>query len=142
MRSVLTFLAALVTFLAMGASAAVGDPVKAVYHINQGQDHAVQVLRNVRNHITTDPKARIVVVGHAEGIDFMLRDAKDKNGNPYEVTIQDLVSKGVQFRVCNITLQSRKIDPKLVLEEAKIVPSGVGEIARLQSQEGYAYVKP
>ena len=142
MRRVLMFLASLFATLSLGAFAAPGDPVKAVYHINQGQDHAVQVLRNVRNHITTDPKAKIVVVGHAEGIDFMLRDAKDKNGNPYEVTIQDLVSKGVQFRVCNITLQSRKIDPKLVLEEAKIVPSGVGEIARLQSQEGYAYVKP
>jgi intracellular sulfur oxidation DsrE/DsrF family protein len=142
MRTVLTFLASLATMFALGASAAPGDPVKAVYHINEGLEHAVQTLRNVRNHITTDPKARIVVVGHASGIDFMLRDAKDKNGNPFEVTIQDLASKGVEFRVCNITLQTRKIDPKQVIEEAKIVPSGVGEIARLQSQEGYAYLKP
>lgn len=142
MRTIWTFIATLVTTFALGASAAPGDPVKAVYHINEGVEHAVQTLRNVRNHITVDPKAKIVVVGHALGVDFMLKDAKDKNGNPFEVTIQDLVSKGVEFRACNITFQSRKIDPKLLIEEAKMVPSGVAEIARLQFQEGYAYLKP
>jgi intracellular sulfur oxidation DsrE/DsrF family protein len=37
---------------------------------------------------------------------------------------------------------SRKIDRKRVIPEATIVPSGVAEVARLQSQEGYAYIKP
>lgn len=142
MRNLRLILATVAAWLSLGALAAPGDPVKAVYHINEGLEHAVQTLRNVRNHITTDPKAKIVVVGHAAGVDFMLKDAKDKNGNPFEVTIQDLVSRGVEFRACNITFQTRKLDPKLLIEEAKMVPSGVGEIARLQSQEGYAYLKP
>ena len=136
-------------WLAMGLIAcmvasvhAAGNPIKVVYHNNEGVDHAPQMLRNVRNHLNADPGVKIVVVSHAAGIDFLLRGAKDKNGNPFEVTVQDLVSKGVEFRACEYTLKSRNIDPKNVIEEAKLVPSGVAEVARLQAQEGYVYLKP
>ena len=135
-------LAILVAFASLGAFAAPGDPVKVVYHMNDGVDRAPQMIRNIRNHLTADPKAKIVVVSHAAGINFLLRDAKDANGNPFEVAVQDLVGKGVEFRVCELTLKSRNIDPKQVLEEAKLVPSGVAEVSRLQFQEGYAYLKP
>jgi uncharacterized protein len=53
-----------------------------------------------------------------------------------------LSMQGVEFRVCNFTLQTRKLDKAKVLPEAKIVPSGVAEIARLQAREGYAYIRP
>ena len=56
--------------------------------------------------------------------------------------VSDLSSKGVQFRVCNNTLTSRNIDPNKVSMEAKIVPSGVAEVARLQAKEGFVYLKP
>lgn len=126
----------------LGAAAAPGDPVKVVYHMNEGVERAPQMLRNIRNHLNADPKAKIVVVSHAAGINFLLKDAKDANGNPFEVTVQDLVSKGVEFRLCAYTLQSRNIDPKNAIEEAKLVPSGVAEVARLQAQEGFVYLKP
>jgi intracellular sulfur oxidation DsrE/DsrF family protein len=142
MRTARLWLVALVAMFAAFASAAPGDPVKVVYHVNEGIEQATAAIRNIRNHLSVDPKAKIVVVTHAAGINFLLRDAKDKNGNPFDVSVQDLVSKGVEFRVCNFTLQTRNIDPKQVIEEAKIVPSGVAEVSRLQSQEGYAYLKP
>lgn len=143
MRTWKQLIAALVSFVALWAAAAPGDPVKVVYHMNEGVDKAPQALRNIRNHLTADPKAKIIVVTHAAGINFLLKDAKDANGNPFEVTVQDLVSKGVQFDVCAFTLQSRNLDPKTaVIEEAKIVPSGVAEVARLQAQEGFVYLKP
>ena len=135
-------LSLLLSFAALGAFAAPGDPVKVVYHMNEGIERAPQALGNIRNHLVADPRAKIVVVSHASGVNFMLRDAKDANGNPFEVAVQDLVGKGVEFRVCAQTLKSRNIDPKLVLEEAKLVPSGVAEVTRLQFQEGYAYLKP
>ncbi|APV52496.1 hypothetical protein BWI17_16390 [Betaproteobacteria bacterium GR16-43] len=113
-----------------------------MYHMNEGIDKAPQALRNIRNHLTADPKAKIVVVSHAAGINFLLKDAKDANGNPFEVAVQDLVSKGVVFDVCAFTLQSRNLDAKSVIEEAKLVPSGVAEVARLQAQEGFVYLKP
>jgi intracellular sulfur oxidation DsrE/DsrF family protein len=136
------FMAVLLAFAAWGAFAAPGDPVKVVYHMNEGVERAPQMIRNIRNHLTADPKAKIVVVSHAAGINFLLRDAKDANGNPFEVAVQDLVGKGVEFRVCEFTLKSRNIDPKQVLEEATLVPSGVAEVSRLQFHDGYAYLKP
>ena len=126
----------------LGAYAAPGDPVKVVYHMNEDVDRAPQALRNVRNHLSVDPKAKIVFVSHAQGINFLMKDAKDKNGNPFDVTVQDLKSKGVEFRVCEITLKSRKIDKKQLIEDVVYVPSGVAEVSRLQVQEGYAYLKP
>jgi intracellular sulfur oxidation DsrE/DsrF family protein len=139
----LPLLAALLAFASLFAGAAPGDPVKVVYHMNEGVDKAPQMLRNIRNHLTADPKAKIVVVSHAAGINFLLKDAKDANGNPFEVAVQDLVLKGVVFDVCAFTLQSRNLDPKTaVIEEAKLVPSGVAEVARLQAQEGFVYLKP
>ena len=136
-----SLLAAFVSCLAITAAAA-ADSIKVVYHNNEGVEHAPQVLRNVRNHLNADPKAKIVVVSHALGVDLLMRGAKDKNGNPFEVTVQDLASKGVEFRACEYTLKSRNIDPRNLIDEAKLVPSGVAEVARLQAQEGYVYLKP
>ena len=134
--------AAVLASLALVATAAPGDAIKVVYHMNEGVERAPQAIRNIRNHLNADPKAKIVVVSHAAGINFLLRDAKDANGNPFEVAVQDLVSKGVEFRVCEYTLTSRNIDKKQLIDDVKYVPSGVAEVARLQAQEGYAYLKP
>lgn len=117
------------------------DSIKAVYHIN---DSAVAsaALRNIQNHLNADPKAKITVVAHGKGIDFLLDGAADANGNPYDIKVEELMGRGVDFRVCNNTLTARKIDKSKVLPGAVIVPSGVAEIARLQAEEGYVYLKP
>jgi hypothetical protein len=139
-------------FLAMIAIAAVagcattggpgGGPDKVAYHLNDGLPQASNGLRNIRNHLEVNPKAKIVVVAHALGVDFLMKGAKDKNGNPYEVIVQDLKAQGVQFDVCEITLRNRKLRKDQFIEEATFVPSGVAEITRLQQREGYAYLKP
>ena len=113
-----------------------------VYHVSEGIDQATAALRNARNHLSADPTVKIVVVTHAGGIDFLLEGAKDKNGNLFDANVQELVKMGVEFRVCKITLQRRNIDPKRVIEEASLVPSGVAEVSRLQAKEGFVYLKP
>lgn len=123
-------------------NAKTAQPVKVVYHVSEGIEQATNALRNVRNHLSADPGARITVVTHANGIDFLLDGAKDKNGNEFLANVQELVQRGVDFRVCRITLERRMIDPKRVIEEARLVPSGVAEVSRLQAREGYAYLKP
>ena len=140
MRMILA--AAALAAASLGAWAAPGDPVKVVYHMNEDVDRAPQALRNVGNHLSVDPKAKIVFVSHAAGINFLMKDAKDKNGNPFDVTVQNLKAQGVEFRVCEITLKSRKIDKKQLIEDVVYVPSGVAEVSRLQAQEGFAYLKP
>lgn len=120
----------------------VDQPVKVIYHVSEGIDQATNALRNIRNHLSADPSTKISVVTHANGIDFLLDGAKDKNGNDYVSNVQELVKRGVDFRVCRLTLERRNIDPKRVIEEARLVPSGVAEVARLQAREGYVYLKP
>jgi intracellular sulfur oxidation DsrE/DsrF family protein len=127
--------------LATAPMAANAADEKVVYHVNDSEN-ATAAMRNIKNHLNAAPDAKIAVVTHSKGIDFLLTGAADKNGNPYEPAVQELKAKGVDFRVCNNTLKSRKIDASTVLSEATIVPSGVAEIGRLLSKEGYVYLKP
>jgi uncharacterized protein len=131
--------------LALAGCAAPGGTVaedKVVYHLNEGLAQATNGLRNIRNHLEVNPKARIVVVAHAQGVDYLMKGQKDANGNPYETIVQDLKSQGVRFDVCQITLRNRKLKQDQFIEEATWVPSGVAEITRLQQREGYAYLRP
>ena len=121
---------------------AADDVIKTVYHMSEGIPQASRAMNNIRNHLAADPKAKIVVVTHGLGIDFLLEGATNQMEQPFAGAISDLASKGVEFRVCNNTLVSRKIDAAKVAMEAKIVPSGVAEVAKLQAREGFVYLRP
>jgi intracellular sulfur oxidation DsrE/DsrF family protein len=131
--------------LAGSAVAQVTNPIgpdKVVYHLNSGLEQASDGLRNIRNHLEVNPKAHIVVVAHARGVDYLMKGAKDKNGNPFDVAVEQLVNEGVQFDVCEITLRNRKLKREQFIPDVVYVPSGVAEITRLQAREGYAYLRP
>ena len=144
----LKFLIALKSLLLAGLMAtslsaqAADDVIKTVYHMSEGIPQASRAINNIRNHLAADPKAKIVVVTHGLGIDFLLDGATNQMEQPFAGAIGELAARGVEFRVCNNTLVSRKIDPARVAMEAKIVPSGVAEVARLQAREGFVYLRP
>jgi len=140
-RTFIGVLSAASLFAAAG-HAADGDVDKVIYHINAGLPQATDGLRNIGNHLEVNPKAKIVVVSHARGVDFLMKDAKDANGNKYEDLVERLKIRGVQFDVCEITLRNRKLKKEQFIEYATFVPSGVAEVTRLQQREGYAYLKP
>ncbi len=145
MRKITAVLATLVLSACAGTGDSVRDtvgPDKVVYHLNSGLDQASDGLRNIRNHLEVNPKAQIVVVAHAQGVDYLMKGKKDKNGNPYDAIVDGLKLKGVRFDVCEITLRNRKLDKAQFIEEATFVPSGVAEISRLQQREGHAYLRP
>lgn len=114
---------------------------KVVYHVSDTESQALGALRNVRNHLDTDPTAKIMVVTHAQGVDFLMEGAKDKNGSPYAGPVSALKSRGVTFEVCEITLKTRSLKKDQFLQEADFTPSGVVRLAKLQGQ-GYAYIRP
>ncbi len=116
--------------------------IKVVYHLVEGIPQASRAIGNIRNHLAADPNVKIVVVAHGAGIDFLLDGATNATGQSFAGSVSDLVAKGVDFRVCNNTLTVRKLSPDKVLMEAKIVPAGVAEVARLQAQEGFVYLRP
>ncbi len=125
----------------MSVSLAWAD-IKVVYHLSEGIPQASRAINNIRNHLAADPKAKIVVVTHGLGIDFLLDGATNQMEQPFAGAVGDLASKGVEFRVCNNTLVSRKIAADKLVMEAKVIPSGVAEVAKLQAKEGFVYLRP
>jgi len=128
--------------ISLSMSAAASEGTKVVYHVNEGVQQASRAIGNIRNHLNADPKAKIVVVTHGPGIDFLLEGAENMAGAKFTGAIAELAGRGVEFRVCNNTLVSRKINKDQVIQEAKIVPSGVAEVANLQAKEKYVYLRP
>jgi len=122
------------------AAEAAAPQEKVVYHINDASGARI-AMRNVDNHLGASPDAKIVVVTHGKGIDFLLNDAKDDKG-AYAPQVAGLKEKGVEFRVCRNTLKGRNLDDSAVIMEAQVVPSGVAEIGRLQAKEHFVYLKP
>jgi len=134
----MSLLAALTLSLAAGLASA---QEKVVYHFDSGLEQATKGLRNIANHLEVDPKANIIAVTHADGVDFLMEGAKDRFG-PFDARVQGLMAKGVKFQVCEITLRNRKLKNEQFILGVEFVPSGVVQITHLQQKEGYAYLKP
>lgn len=116
---------------------------KVVYHIDDAAAQGTKALRNIRNHLDVAPETKVRVITHADGIDLLFEGAKDtKNNVEYGPLISDLKARGVQFEVCEITIQRRQIKKDQFVMEAEFTPSGVVRITQLQAREHYAYIKP
>jgi len=132
-----------VATLVAPSSAWAQDSVSVVYHIDDADAQGLMGLRNIRNHLDVAPKTKIRVVAHANGVDFLMDGAKDKSGKvEYASLVSALVSRGVVFEVCEITLKNRNLKREQFLLEATFTASGVVRIAELQAREKYAYIKP
>ncbi len=136
----------LLGLLALGATGCATtsqEKLKAVYHVNSDDPMVLKAaLGNIQNHINAigKDKADIKVVMHGNGL-AMLKLAK--TDEDVKTTIDKLKFQGVAFNVCGNTLKAKKIDKGDLYDvsDKDIVPSGVAEIAILQSK-GYAYIKP
>ncbi|MCX7692601.1 DsrE family protein [Tepidimonas taiwanensis] len=142
MKSLWRWWVSFVSVLMLAVSVQAAEPIKVVYHMSEGIPQASRAIQNIRNHLAADPTAKIVVVTHGLGIDFLLEGATNQMEQPFAGAVADLANKGVEFRVCNNTLVARKIDASKLVPEAKIVPSGVAEVAKLQAREGFVYLRP
>ena len=131
----------LATVVLLLATAGAWAQDKVVYHFDNTAAQGLKGLRNIRNHLDTDPSARITVVTHAEGVDMMMEGAKAMGSSDYASLISALKARGVVFEVCEITLKNRGLKKEQFIQEADFTPSGVVRIAKLQGQ-GYAYIKP
>jgi len=109
MKTFFTLVLCALTHLAAFAQTS-GD--KVVYHIDHAASQATKGLRNIRNHLDVAPDTQIVVVTHAEGVDFLMDGAKDKQ-NPnidYAALVSALKARHVRFEICEITLKNRNLN--------------------------------
>ncbi len=117
---------------------------KVVYHIDDAAAQATKGLRNIRNHLDTLPDAQIVVVTHANGVDFLMEGARDPKNTDidYGALVSALKARGVRFEVCEITLRNRNLKKEQFTLDAEFTPSGVARIGALQVRQQFAYIKP
>jgi len=160
MKSPLLLLSTILVFaFGLAGSAIAADQgygkQKVVYHINyDNPKHQAGALRNIQNHINAvgAENLDLKVVLHGKGLSLLLepdalKSTKLKFANAddqIQAKISGLKDQGVDFNVCANTLKGKKINYENDLYDvakADIVPSGVAELARLQSM-GYTYIKP
>ena len=142
MTRFLRLLAVFSSFWLLAAASFAQD--KVVYHIDDYETQATKGLRNVRNHLDVAPETKVVVVTHANGVDFLMEGVKDKK-NPnvdYASLVSALKARGVRFEVCEITLRNRNLKKDQFTMDAEFTPSGVARIGQLQARERYAYITP
>ena len=143
----LTVLFVLINFIPISANAE-SKKVKVVYHFNSDDQKIHKAgLVNIQNHIDAVGKenVEIIAVLHGNGL-TMLQKGKTEDDNFLRVA--NLKKQGVKFGVCNVTITRQNLNKDELfvgqdkIKDSDIVPSGVAEIARLQAEEGYVYIKP
>ncbi|MFP5349705.1 MAG: DsrE family protein [Gammaproteobacteria bacterium] len=143
MKKLLAIAAIVLPLVGAGSALAAGKQ-KVVYHLNSDDaKHQMAFMQNVQNHINAVGKENLDlrVVMHGPGIS-LLQNAKANED--VKSRVDNLKLQGITFNICANTLKAKKVDYKKDMydvSEKDIVPSGVAEIAILQTK-GYAYVKP
>lgn len=131
---------ALASWLVLSRGPAPNGELRVVFHVTSS-DGAGAALRSLGNHLRAVPEAKVVVVAHNNGVDFLLAGARDEAGQPFDAAIREYRHRGVEFRICHNTLERRGIADSEVIPEVVVVPSGIAEIGRLQRREGYVYMR-
>ena len=142
MKTINLLAALLAGALLMGALAAHADEaIKTVYHLPDDR-LATLAMNNISNHLAADPGVRIVVVALSTGVRAFTFGAQDAGGRPYSEWVDQLAARGVEFRICQNSMNALRLTQKDLIDKVQLVPSGVAEIARLQAREGYVYIRP
>lgn len=137
----LAVLFAAATLLAATIPSHADDAVRVVYHLPDEQS-ATLAMFNISNHLSADPAAKIVLVALSRGVKVFTFGAQDATSRPFAEWVDQLSAKGVEFRICQNSMNAYKLTKADLVDKVQVVPSGVAEIARLQSREGYAYIRP
>lgn len=152
---VLTVIIASLSFSGMANSQNYGKQ-KVVYHVNYDNPKKQSgALRNIQNHINAvgADNLDIRVVMHGNGLSLILKPVALKDVPKFNAANADQVMsqkidklklQGVSFKVCANTVKGRQVNIEKHLYDASnadIVPSGVAELAHLQTQ-GFSYLRP
>ncbi|MEG1131682.1 MAG: DsrE family protein [Romboutsia sp.] len=112
--------------------------MKIILHVNQ-LDRWNMALGNIENLLNLDPDVKLEMLVHGEAIVNYTKE-KAESLKIYD-TLRELAEKGVVFAACNNTLNKLNISVTQLCEFIEVVPAGVMELAKKQS-EGFYYIKP
>lgn len=108
---------------------------KVVFHIDEMAKWSL-VLSNAKNILADlGENVEVVVLANAEAVKGYLESSE------FDGPIQELMDEKVRFVACRNALKANEISVDQLMEKMNVVPAGVSELVKLQSQ-GYAYVRP
>ncbi|WP_298670040.1 DsrE family protein [uncultured Methanofollis sp.] len=107
---------------------------RALFHLTEtGKTGAVlQAVRNLR--LDMGDEVEIEVVAHGDGVKAFLLTGQHVDD------IRRMTEEGVRFAVCANSIRAMSFSRDDFQRSVEVVPSGIGEIVRRQS-EGYAYLR-
>ncbi|MFB6089904.1 MAG: DsrE family protein, partial [Halobellus sp.] len=108
--------------------------MQAVFHLSSGDvDDWRRALANVRNLLGDDAVDvdDVVLVANGDAIRAF------ESGSPVSTEVRGFGETPVRCRGCRNSVDARDLAEADLLANVDLVPSGVGELARLQ-HEGYA----
>lgn len=113
---------------------------KVVFHLDWNEEKPlIMALKNITNllkQIQADESA-ICLVANGTSVQLFQSDRSPE----HTALIEDLCGRGVHFLLCNNSLNDLDIGREKLIQNCEIVPAGVVELIKLQT-EGYAYIKP
>jgi intracellular sulfur oxidation DsrE/DsrF family protein len=111
--------------------------MRVVFHLSSGDvdewRHTILNVRNLLDDGSVDVDEAVLLV-NGDAIDLFGKRS------PLSDRVRGLASAGVRCVGCRNSLAGRDRTRAGLLANVELVPSGVGELARLQD-EGYAYLK-
>ncbi len=112
---------------------------KVIFHIDEINKWKL-LLNNVINLLDAaeNDKFYIEVLANSEAVKYY--DTKQNLQADIDI-MENLNKKGVNFVACNNALRGFDIKKDTLISFVKIVPAGVMELVKKQS-EGYFYIKP
>ncbi len=122
--------------------------VKVVFHIDEVEKWSL-LIANVRNlvKVVDIAASNIVVLVNSKAV--IIFDQHTFNGHPFDRklqpshvdSIQELAEQGIEFFVCQNSLNGLSISVESLPEYVEVVPVGVLELINKQG-DGFAYIKP
>ena len=112
--------------------------MRTAFHLIDADPDQQRTCLTIAHNLLKDDSVHIddvVIVAQARGIEPVLADGD------YADRVRTLQDEGVTFRACGNTLESREMDESDLVDGVEVVPSGAGELTRLQD-DGYAYIRP
>lgn len=111
---------------------------QTIFHCDN-QNKAEKLFNNVENLLSDMSEAKeeveVEILVNSSAVQLF-----KKGETKYKEKISSLSKKDVQIALCQNSLNSHSLSESKILDEVKIVSSGVGELSRKQHQ-GWSYIK-
>lgn len=109
-----------------------------VFHVDTADNALNVALRNVLNYSEAlpDERYKMALVANSKAVTLLRKEHGE-----FAEALEKVHAKGLSIRVCNNALNELGVHPDELYDLCAVVPAGIVEIVRLQS-EGTAYIKP